>query len=216
MIKSLQNLGLGIMDIQITDSDDNIYGELRSKVEDGLVEIEGNPESWDTKLKSVEIALTVLKNGVEQTVNMERYKSHCWNYKADVLRVLGPAALTLLLRAPQIISVITFFAGVVLNKTYKMWYNDSCRYSNIGAQILIRKTFNDLLKDDQVINSNLLKCTIKVNTANRNYEYLLDYWTFFKDYSTEVCSHDFSRGSTEIMVISGYHKFYATVILSQR
>jgi hypothetical protein len=200
MIESLKNLRLGIMDIQITNSDDNIYGELRSEVEAGLVKIEGNPESWDTKLKSVEIALTVLKNGVERTVNMERYKSH-WDYKAAVLRAFGPLALTLLLGAPSTISAIALIAGVVLNKTYKMSYKDSCRYSHIGAHIFIRNTFNDLLKDDQVINSNLLRCTIKVNTANRNYEYLFDYWTFFKDVSTEVCSHDFSRGSTEIMVI---------------
>ena len=66
-------------------SNDSVYDEWLPKVEDSLTKVESDPEFWDTKLKSVDIALTILKGHKKQTVNLSRYKSH-WSYRRTLIR----------------------------------------------------------------------------------------------------------------------------------
>ena len=116
------------------------YDEMMPEIETCLKKIEENPafRLGNSRTRSVEIALRVLKNQKECTINKTTYQ-HEWSW---------------------LICALSAFTGLPI---YSVWHHYWTGYSKEKTLDLIKTTLTELLAQEDVIDSDLLSCVIKVN-----------------------------------------------------
>lgn len=138
---------------------------MMPEIETCLKKIEENPafRLGNSRTRSVEIALRVLKNQKECTINKTTYQ-HEWSW---------------------LICALSAFTGLPI---YSVWHHYWTGYSKEKTLDLIKTTLTELLAQEDVIDSDLLSCVIKVNVAHFSFS-SWGYWMFFKDAPEEIHYH---------------------------
>lgn len=161
------------MTVSISNSfDTSIYQELEPIIENGFKKIEDQPgfSLGLTRTKSIEVALKILKNGKPETRMISLYQ-HRWSWLTFIPLLLF---------------------GTLFGAIYLINHRQKSTYSREKTIELIRKSLNTLTNDPNLTDSQLLSCVITANTANSSFS-SSGYWIFFKDFSTKLCSYNFTR-----------------------
>jgi|GEM_PF-6858772 hypothetical protein len=171
----------------------SIYENLLPEIECGLEKIEEDPAFLQerTRTSTIEIALTVLKNGKTTTYKKILHQHH-WSWLTFGLSILGAPIIPLL---------------------YLHYHGYRSTYSKEKTLDLIRDGFKELLTHESITDSDLLNCVIVTNTANPSF-FSWGYWLFFKDLSTEICSHSFIPKQLQNLVLGERESFRNSSIVS--
>jgi len=166
---------------------DSIYEELYPEIQKGLKRIEEKDAFTlgGSHLKSVEIAIVILKNGEKHSVSKELYQ-HKWSWiKAGAMTIL---AVILSLRAK---SIMLIFVPMIYPA-----YNHRCSiYNREKAENLVKKSIKELVLSEGVSKEDIVQCAIKVNTADQKLFNRGGYWFNFEDKQETLCDHTFRKVS---------------------
>lgn len=154
---------------------DSIYEELYPEIQEGLKRVETKDSFYEglTRLKTVEIAIEILKNGEKQTVTKELYQ-HEWSWaKFGLSCLLAPI-------------------GPVI---YQQYHYMSSTYSREKAENLIKRSIKELVLSEEFSKEEIVQCAIKVNTADSKLFNRGGYWSGFEDKQETLCNHNFRKVS---------------------
>lgn len=174
--------------VSITDPSiaisDSIYEELSPEIQTGLKRVEAKDAFTEgtSRLKTVEIAIEILKNGETHTVTKELYQ-HEWSW----VKWGGLFAFAVLVINPKI--------AFILPLGYQ-FYNGYCStYSREKAENLIKRSIKELVLSEDFAKEEVVQCAIKVNTADSKLFNRGGYWFNFEDKQETLCDHTFRKVS---------------------
>lgn len=152
----------------------DFYNDVFNEVDTNLAKIEERPElrksffnELNVRTNTIEISLTILKNGEKVTKNKTVHQ-HQWSWlKFACSCIIAPFG-------PMIYTLVHYH------------YSDYSRESTIN---LIKNMLIELSKDEDIIDSKLLNCSIRVNLAVPTFVPAGGYWTLWKDLSEEIFSY---------------------------
>lgn len=174
--------------ISITDPStaisDSIYEELSPEIQTGLKRVEAKDAFTEgtSLLKTVEIAIEILKNGQTRTVTKELYQ-HEWSWaKWGGLFVVG-------------VLFLPNFAVALPAVGYQLYNRYCSNYAREKAENLIKRSIKELVLSEDFAKEDIVQCAIKVNTADQKAFNRGGYWFGLEDKQETLCDHTFRKVS---------------------
>lgn len=148
-----------------------MFESLILDIEEGLQEVEENPEFTKgvTRLKSVKVTLAFFKNQ-QITFVSKTLSQHEWSWKTFAL---------------------TFLVPIIGPTLYIVNHKHSTIYSRENTHALVKQALNELIISETRINTDLISCSVRVNSANHSLFSTGGYWLHYKNSSKEI-SHVFT------------------------
>lgn len=144
----------------------SIYESLSPELEEGLQGIEEDPEFVEglTRLKTVEVSLKVFKNQQQILVNKTLYQ-HEWS---------------------RITFALTCIFSPLGPLLYFIKHKHHSKYSRESTRALVKKALSELIISKTSTNTELISCSVRVNSENYSHSSIGGYWVNFRDSSKEI------------------------------